>query len=65
MTAISINCSVCGSGNVSRDAWAAWHVAAQEWTLQAVFDQGYCHCCEQERHLEEVAFSDSPQAETA
>jgi len=61
MTQISVICSVCGSTNVSRDAWAAWDIEAQAWTLQAVFDQGHCHRCEQDRRLEETNFGDLPQ----
>ena len=33
-----IVCSWCGSAHVSRDAWASWDVAAQDWVLGAVFD---------------------------
>lgn len=51
---ISIACSVCGSNNVSRDAWADWDVASQAWVLGALFDQGFCHRCEDEQNLLEI-----------
>jgi hypothetical protein len=52
---IAIPCRVCGSSHVSRDAWADWDVASQSWVLGAVFDQGFCHQCEEEQRLEECA----------
>jgi hypothetical protein len=51
---ICIVCGKCGSTNVSRDAWADWDVAKQEWILAAVFDYGHCHNCEGESRLKEV-----------
>lgn len=53
--AVDIICGWCGSRRVSRDAWADWDVAWQEWVLSAVFDQGFCHQCERERSLVEAA----------
>jgi hypothetical protein len=47
-------CNVCGSDEVSRDAWANWDVKNQEWELGAVFDDAYCHKCECETRLIEV-----------
>lgn len=44
---IDILCGMCGGKNVSRDAWASWDVAAQDWVLGAVFDEPYCHDCEE------------------
>lgn len=52
---ILITCSVCGSTEVSRDAWADWDVVSQSWILGAVFDQGFCHRCEEEQKLVECA----------
>ena len=51
--AIRMICSWCGSTAVTRDAWAEWDEARQEWRLGAVFDDGYCHRCEAERSLGE------------
>ena len=51
---IDIVCARCGGNNVTRDAWAEWDVAAQNWTLGAVYDQGYCHDCDAEARLEEM-----------
>lgn len=51
---IRIVCGSCGSTNVARDAWAEWDEERQEWVLQAVFDAGFCHRCEEEAKLIEV-----------
>jgi len=47
-------CERCGGNTVTRDAWAAWDVEAQEWVLGAAFDYAYCHDCDEETRLEEV-----------
>lgn len=51
---IRIVCRDCGSDNVRRDAWAAWSVEQQEWTLGEVFDAGFCMTCDREASLEEA-----------
>jgi hypothetical protein len=51
-------CNVCGSDEVSRDAWADWDVTNQEWALGAVFDYAHCHKCDGETRLIEVELSD-------
>ena len=51
---IDIICGTCGGNNVSRDAWADWDAATQQWVLGAVFDYGHCHDCDGESRLEEV-----------
>ncbi|HEX8443663.1 MAG TPA: hypothetical protein VF631_08450, partial [Allosphingosinicella sp.] len=51
---LAIICSVCGSDEVSRDAWANWDTRQQEWVLGAVFDYAHCHRCDRERSLIEV-----------
>jgi hypothetical protein len=51
---IAIICGNCGSGEVSRDAWANWDTREQQWVLGAVFDYGHCHRCEGESRLIEV-----------
>lgn len=38
-------CSVCGSEEVRRDAYAAWDVEKQEWVLLTVFDTVDCEQC--------------------
>lgn len=53
--AVEFVCSWCGSARVARDAWAEWDTAAQAWRLGTVFDDGFCHVCECERSLAEVA----------
>lgn len=52
--AIRIVCRDCGSDDVARDAWASWDEDRQEWILQAVFDAGFCHRCEEEAKLVEL-----------
>ena len=54
---IDIVCKTCGSNNVSRDAWANWDSAAQQWVLGAVFDSAQCHVCENGTSLAEVLTS--------
>jgi hypothetical protein len=51
---IDIVCAGCGGNSVTRDAWAEWDADAQDWVLGSVFDQGFCHDCEEETRLEEV-----------
>jgi hypothetical protein len=47
-------CNVCGSDEVSRDAWANWDAKAQDWVLGAVFDYAHCHKCDGETSIIEV-----------
>jgi len=51
---ILITCTICGSDKVTRDAWAEWNVDRQKWMLGALFDQGFCHRCEDEQRLVEA-----------
>lgn len=46
-------CGTCGSNEVSRDAWADWDSASQQWVLGAVFDYGHCHACQGKTSIEE------------
>ena len=61
--AVEIVCGTCGGNRVTRDAWAEWAVAEQQWTLGAVFDYAYCHDCLAETRLEEVQL-DEPEGES-
>lgn len=56
-------CNKCGGHNVTRDAWAEWDVAEQEWVLAATFDYSYCHDCQEETRLEEMAVAASDDRE--
>jgi hypothetical protein len=47
-------CNICGGNKVTRDAWAEWDAAAQDWTLGAVYDYAFCHDCEAETKLAEI-----------
>ena len=47
-------CKMCGGDTVTRDAWAEWDAAAQDWTLGAAYDYAFCHDCQQETRLVEV-----------
>lgn len=51
---ITFICENCGSDLVTRDAWAAWDVNEQDWTLGAAFDYTFCHKCEAEARMVEV-----------
>lgn len=44
-------CSRCGSDEVSRDAWADWDSAKQQWVLGAVFDYAHRHKCDGESSI--------------
>lgn len=48
-------CETCGSDHVTRDAWAEWDAGTQKWMLGAAYDYAFCHRCQNETHLEEVA----------
>ena len=39
-------CGKCSSEQVTRDAWAEWDAAIQQWVLGALFDYAYCHRCQ-------------------
>lgn len=52
---IRIVCETCGSERVTRDAWAEWDVDTQDWVLASVYDYAFCHDCEEDARLEEVA----------
>jgi hypothetical protein len=56
-------CNVCGGNSVTRDAWAKWDTAAQDWTLSATFDYAYCHNCEDETRLEENELDSEAESE--
>ncbi len=51
---IQFVCGTCASTLVTRDAWAEWDVAEQEWVLGAAYDYTFCHACERETRLVEV-----------
>ncbi|MCW3838204.1 hypothetical protein ACFQ1E_19125 [Sphingomonas canadensis] len=54
-------CRDCGGKTVTRDAWAAWDERTQDWVLGAAFDYAYCHDCENETKLKEVALADTSE----
>ena len=47
-------CSRCGSDDVSRDAWADWDSAKQQWVLRCAFDHAHCHKCDGETSITEA-----------
>lgn len=60
---VAIACATCGSPDVSRDAWAEWDVAKQDWALRAVFDAAHCHICDSDDvRLAAAALSYTPGA---
>ncbi|WP_421702334.1 DUF3768 domain-containing protein [Aliiroseovarius sp.] len=38
-------CSICGSPQVVRDAWAEWSVTFHDWVLKTTFDEFACDKC--------------------
>jgi len=55
-------CCRCGGTNVTLDAWAEWDADVQAWVMASVYDHAYCHDCDDETRLDEIAFD--PAAET-
>ncbi|MFD1612783.1 hypothetical protein ACFSCW_13325 [Sphingomonas tabacisoli] len=51
---VTFVCNMCGGTSVTRDAWAEWDVASQDWVLGAAYDYAFCHDCEKETRLVEV-----------
>lgn len=56
---IKIVCTICGSDDVRRDAWAEWDLEKQDWILGTVFDAGHCEKCEENSTLGEVEILDN------
>ncbi|MEA3541178.1 MAG: hypothetical protein U9R77_03535 [Pseudomonadota bacterium] len=50
-------CHICGSDHVTRDAWATWDVAAQDWVIETLFDHAHCHHCLGPTRAEQVVLS--------
>lgn len=53
-------CNVCGSDQVTREAWAAWDVATQAWILNTAFDFAYCHRCLGYAQLDRLLLTSPP-----
>ena len=51
---VKIVCYTCNSSKVTRDAWASWDEATQDWVLAAVYDYAFCHNCENDTRLTEA-----------
>lgn len=52
---VTFICENCRSKLVTRDAWAEWDEEAQDWVLGAAYDYAFCHTCQEETNIEEVA----------
>jgi hypothetical protein len=52
-------CSVCGSENALRDAWAAWDVESQTWELVSTFQAGFCEDCDGSASLDAIEIEDA------
>lgn len=52
-------CSACNSKSVTLDAWAEWDEDTQRWVLGATFDYSYCHDCDCEQRIEEIALDEA------
>ena len=48
-------CRSCGSERVVKDAWACFNPESGLWELENVFDQEFCHQCEEDTKLEWVS----------
>ena len=49
----AFTCKACGGKRVTRDAWAEWDEAQQQWVLGAAYDYAFCHDCQAETRLVE------------
>lgn len=47
-------CGTCGSEHVVRDAWSCFNRESGLWELENVFDDAYCHTCEEATKLDWV-----------
>lgn len=56
--------NVCGSDDVSRDAWADWDTRSQQWVLRCTFNYAHCHRCDCETLLAEVELKPTSAAVT-
>lgn len=45
MAKVKLVCKKCGSGNILKDAYAAWSVEDQVWELHSVYDAVVCQDC--------------------
>lgn len=54
---VEMICEECGSEHVTRDAWAEWDKEQQDWVLGAMFDNVFCHRCQEDSHIEERPLS--------
>ncbi|MEC3912620.1 hypothetical protein U5A82_19720 [Sphingobium sp. CR2-8] len=50
-------CNVCGSDHVTRDAWVAWDIVAQDWVIEESFDHAWCHRCMAAARLDQVVLT--------
>ncbi len=50
-------CHICGSDHVTRDAWAVWDVATQDWVIETLFDHAHCHHCLGPTRIEQVVLT--------
>ena len=58
-------CRKCGSDDVQGDAYVAWDVDLQDWTVSAVMDGGtVCEVCGGETKLKWVRCVDGEEVET-
>ena len=55
--AIEYACERCGGVAITRDAWAEWNVATQDWALCEIFDHAFCHQCHRATRIVERPMS--------
>ena len=46
---VQLRCPSCKSANIARDGSAAWDESNQDWSLKAVYDNGFCDDCGTDR----------------
>lgn len=47
-------CTHCGGTDISLDAYAAWSIEEQDWTLKTTFDEAVCEDCQGECNYDMV-----------
>lgn len=55
---LRMTCTVCGSTDVARDAWAVWDEELQTWHAGHIFDAAHCFACEGESNINEEVIND-------
>ena len=56
-------CSVCGSTDVTAEAWAEWNKETQGWIVSSLQEHGHDWCNDCEEHVDLVGKNDGLELE--